>query len=75
MDILAGLFYSFAIIDIVTQGGPAGATSVLVYRLYRDGFQNGNTSLAGAETVVLLVLAGILTLVQFRYFNRKVHYR
>jgi sn-glycerol 3-phosphate transport system permease protein len=75
MDILAGLFYSFAIIDIVTQGGPAGATSVLVYRLYRDGFQNGNTSLAGAETVVLLVLAGVLTLVQFRYFNRKVHYR
>ncbi|MGH9067075.1 MAG: ABC transporter permease subunit [Acidimicrobiales bacterium] len=75
LDILYAFFSSFAIIDVVTAGGPGTATTTLVYQLYRDGFQNSNTGLAGAETVVLLVIAGIITVVQFRYLNRKVHYR
>lgn len=75
MDVLAALFGSFAVIDVITQGGPAGATTTLVYMLYRDGFQNGDVGLAGAETLLLFVLAGILLAVQVRVLNRRAHYR
>jgi sn-glycerol 3-phosphate transport system permease protein len=75
MDVLYALFSSFAVIDVVTQGGPAGATTTLVYKLYQDGFQNADSGLAGAETVVLIAIAGALTVVQFRLLNRRVHYR
>lgn len=75
MNVLYAFFSSFAVIDIVTQGGPAGATNTLVYQLYRDGFQNADTGLAGADTVVLLLIAGAFTVLQFRVFNRRVHYR
>lgn len=74
-DVLAALFSSFAVIDITTQGGPGNSTTTLVYMLYRDGFQNGDVGLAGAESIFLLVLAGLLLVVQFRVFNRRVHYR
>ena len=74
-DVLAALFGSFAVIDVVSQGGPGGATTTLVYMLYRDGFQNGDVGLAGAESMLLFVLAGALLVVQFRVFNRRVHYR
>jgi sn-glycerol 3-phosphate transport system permease protein len=75
MDVLGALFGSFAVIDVVSQGGPGGSTTTLVYALYRDGFQNGDVGLAGAETVLLFVLAAVLLAVQLRVINRKVHYR
>ncbi len=75
MDILAALFGSFSVIDIISQGGPGGATTTLVYALYRDGFQNGDVGLAGAETLLLFFISAILLLVQFRISRRRVHYR
>lgn len=75
MDVLAALFQSFSVIDIVTQGGPGGSTTTLVYQVYRDGFQNGDVGLAGAETLLLFALAAVLLAVQFRVLNRRVHYR
>jgi sn-glycerol 3-phosphate transport system permease protein len=75
MNVLYAFFSSFSIVDIVTQGGPGNATTTLVYQVYRDGFQNGDTGLAGAETVILLLVAAVLTAVQFRFLNRRVHYR
>lgn len=75
MDVLYAFFSSFAIIDIITQGGPGNSTTTLVYQIYRDGFQNGDTGLAGAETVLLLFIAAVLTATQFRFLNRRVHYR
>lgn len=75
MDVLAALFGSFAVIDVVSHGGPAGSTTTLVYALYRDGFQNGDVGLAGAATVMLFVIVGVLLAVQFRVVNRRVHYR
>jgi sn-glycerol 3-phosphate transport system permease protein len=74
-DVLAALFGSFAVIDVVSQGGPGSATTTLVYMLYRDGFQNGDVGLAGAESIFLFALAGALLVVQFRVFSRRVHYR
>lgn len=75
MNVLYAFFSSFAVIDIVTQGGPAGATNTLVYQLYRDGFQNADSGIAGAETIVLLAMAALLTAAQFRALNRRIHYR
>ena len=74
-DVLAALFGSFAVIDVISQGGPGSATTTLVYMLYRDGFQNGDVGLAGAESIFLFALAGALLVVQFRVFSRRVHYR
>ncbi len=75
LDVLSALFGSFSVIDIVSQGGPGGSTTTLVYALYRDGFQNGDVGLAGAETLLLFVLSAILLLLQSRITRRRVHYR
>ncbi len=75
MDVLYAFFSSFAVIDIVTQGGPAGATTTLVYQLYQDGFQNADTGLAGAETVVLIAIAAVFLFAQVRLLERRAHYR
>ena len=68
------LFETFGIIDALTQGGPAGATEILVYRVYRDGMINLNINQAAAQAVLLLVFSIIMTAIQFRLIERKVHY-
>lgn len=58
-------FESFGQIHILTRGGPAGSTGVLVYQLFRDGFENSRLGLAAAEAVILFLIIGGVTLVQF----------
>lgn len=58
-------FESFGQIHILTRGGPAGSTSVLVYQLFRDGFENSRLGLAAAEAVMLFLLIGGVTVIQF----------
>ncbi|MCP8896493.1 ABC transporter permease subunit [Shinella daejeonensis] len=65
---------SFGIVDIVTSGGPARATELMVYKVYTDGFQGKDSSLAATQSVILMVLIMALTFVQFRFIERKVHY-
>ncbi len=65
---------SFGIIDIISGGGPARATDLMVYKIYTDGFQGKDYSLAAAQSIVLMVLIVVLTFVQFRYIERRVHY-
>ncbi len=65
---------SFGIIDIISAGGPARATDLMVYKIYTDGFQGKDYSLAAAQSIVLMVLIVVLTFVQFRYVERRVHY-
>lgn len=65
---------SFGIVDITTNGGPARATDLMVYKIYTDGFQGKDYSLAAAQSIVLMVLIVALTFVQFRYVERRVHY-
>jgi len=67
-------FQSFGQIHILTGGGPAGATSTLVYRLYQDAFVNFQSGLASAEAVVLFLLLMAATTFQFRFAQKKVHY-
>ncbi|MEY4630421.1 MAG: hypothetical protein RIQ81_541 [Pseudomonadota bacterium] len=58
-------FESFGQIHILTRGGPAGSTSVLVYQLFRDGFENARLGLAAAEAVMLFLIIGGVTVFQF----------
>lgn len=63
-------FESFGQIHILTRGGPAGATNVLVYQLYRDGFENSRLGIAAAEAVILFLIIGGVTVVQFLVARR-----
>lgn len=66
---------TFGEINILAQGGPAGATNVMVYAIYREAFFNFNFSLASAAAVVLFVLIMLLTLLQFTLLEKKVFYQ
>jgi sn-glycerol 3-phosphate transport system permease protein len=68
-------FQAFGEINIMTQGGPAGATNVLVYSIYRDAFFNSRFGSASAESIILFIIILSITLVQFRYEKKKVFYQ
>ncbi|WP_262298107.1 ABC transporter permease subunit [Microvirga sesbaniae] len=74
INFVYGLFETFAIVDATTRGGPAGATSILVYKVYLDGFVTLDLGSSAAQSVVLMVLALLLTIAQFRYVERRVNY-
>jgi sn-glycerol 3-phosphate transport system permease protein len=65
---------SFGIVDITTAGGPARATDVMVYKIYKDGFVAKDYSLAAAQSIVLMLLVISLTFIQFRFVEKRVHY-
>lgn len=77
-NIVAALFDSFGLVNILTRGGPVygetGITTFLVYQLYEDGFRNFKTGAAATQAVLMLMLVMCLIVLQFRYGNRKVHY-
>lgn len=66
---------SFGIVDITTGGGPARATDLMVYKIYSDGFKGLDYSMAAAQSIVLMSLVIALTFVQFRFVERRIHYR
>ncbi|MBI1915320.1 MAG: sugar ABC transporter permease [Planctomycetes bacterium] len=74
MNSLYAFFEVFGLIDVMTQGGPARATDLLIYKLYRDGFVSIRWGFASAQSVLLFVMVGLLTLLQFRYAGRRVFY-
>jgi sn-glycerol 3-phosphate transport system permease protein len=73
-NLVYAFFDTFGIIQFVTQGGPANATNILVYRVYRDGFVGLNYGSSAAQSVILMVIVTILTVIQFKYIEKKVHY-
>ena len=64
----------FGIINVMTQGGPGGATNILVYKIYQDGFVGLDLSGSSAQSVVLMALVVALTFVQFKWIERRIHY-
>lgn len=64
----------FGIINVMTQGGPGGATNILVYKLYQDGFIGLDLSSSSAQSVILMILVILLTFIQFRWIERRIHY-
>ena len=65
---------TFAIIDAATSGGPGKETAILVYKVYFDGFKALDLGGSAAQSVVLMVILVALTVIQFRYVEKRVHY-
>ena len=74
INIVYAFFDTFAIVDASTQGGPGRDTLILVYKVYHDGFKNGDLGGSAAQSVVLMVIVVALTVIQFRYVEKKVQY-
>ena len=74
VNMVYAFFDTFAIIDAATGGGPAKATSILVYKVYADGFKGLDLGGSSAQSVVLMAIVITLTMIQFRYVERKVQY-
>lgn len=72
---LIACFKMFETVNIMTAGGPANATSTLVYNLYQYGFKFYKLGYASAEGVVLMLIIGACTLVYFGALSKRVHYR
>ena len=68
-------FQTFGQIDMLTQGGPVNATNVIVYSIYREAFVNFQHGTASAQAVVLFLIILVLTAIQFKFSERKVHYQ
>jgi len=74
LNMVFAFFESFQVIDAVTKGGPGGATEIMVYKLYKDGFIGLNLGSSGAQSVVLMAIVIGLTVLQFRFAEKKVTY-
>ena len=72
---LIGAFQTFGQIDILTSGGPAGATNIIVYSIYQEAFQYGNFGFASAQAIILFLIILVVTIIQFKYGEKKVHYQ
>ena len=74
VNIVYVFFDTFGIIDAVTGGGPAKATTTLVFKVYADGRLGGDLGGSAAQSVILIVIVIALTALQFRFIERKVNY-
>jgi sn-glycerol 3-phosphate transport system permease protein len=74
VNMVYAFFDTFGVIDATTQGGPAGATQILVYKVYHDGVKSADIGGSSAQSVILMIIVIALTVVQFRFIERKVHY-
>jgi sn-glycerol 3-phosphate transport system permease protein len=74
INIVYAFFDTFAIVDATTHGGPGKDTAILVYKLYYDGFKALDMGGSAAQSVVLMVIVIALTVVQFRFVEKKVQY-
>ncbi len=73
MNTIYAFFDAFPFVDLLTKGGPNGATNILIYNIYRDGFEFFKTGMAAAQSVVLFIAVVLLTIVQLRWGERRTH--
>jgi len=74
INIVYAFFDTFGIVDAATKGGPGKDTAILVYKVYFDGFKAMDLGGSAAQSVVLMVIVVALTVVQFRFVEKKVNY-
>lgn len=74
INIVYAFFDTFAIVDAATMGGPGKDTTILVYKVYYDGFKAMDLGGSAAQSVVLMLIVIVLTVLQFRYVEKKVQY-
>ena len=74
INVIYAFFDTFGIVDAATQGGPGKDTAILVYKVYFDGFKAMDIGGSAAQSVVLMVIVIALTVLQFRFIEKKVNY-
>ena len=74
VNVVYAFFETFGVIHTITSGGPQQATTILVYKVYSDGFVGQDLGSSAAQSVILLILVGALTVIQFKFIERRVHY-
>ena len=74
INVVYAFFDTFGVIDATTLGGPAGATQILVYKVYFDGVKAADLGGSAAQSVILMFIVVALTVVQFRFVEKKVEY-
>ncbi|MEY8831048.1 sn-glycerol-3-phosphate ABC transporter permease UgpA [Sedimentitalea sp. XS_ASV28] len=74
VNVVYAFFETFGVIHTITGGGPQQATTILVYKVYSDGFVGQDLGSSAAQSVILLLVVGLLTVIQFKFIERRVHY-
>ncbi|MGI9317118.1 MAG: sn-glycerol-3-phosphate ABC transporter permease UgpA [bacterium] len=74
INVVYAFFDTFGIVHAITKGGPAKATEILVFKVYNDGFIGLDLGGSAAQSVILMVIVIALTVIQFRYIERRVEY-
>ena len=74
VNVVYAFFETFGVIHTITAGGPQQSTTILVYKVFSDGFVGQDLGSSSAQSVILLVVVGLLTIIQFKYIERRVHY-
>jgi len=74
VNIVYAFFETFGVIHTITSGGPQQSTTILVYKVFADGFVGQDLGSSAAQSVVLLVVVGLLTVLQFKFVEKRVHY-
>ena len=74
INVVYAFFDTFGIVDATTKGGPGKDTAILVYKVYYDGFKALDMGGSAAQSVVLMVIVITLTVIQFRFVEKKVQY-
>lgn len=74
MNVVYAFFDTFGVIHALTGGGPNYATNIMVFKVYHDGFLSLDLGGSAAQSVILMILVISLTVIQFRYIERRVHY-
>lgn len=74
VNVVYAFFETFGVIHSITTGGPQQSTTILVYKVFSDGFVGQDLGSSSAQSVILLVLVGLLTVFQFKYIEKRVHY-
>jgi sn-glycerol 3-phosphate transport system permease protein len=68
------LFDTFGVIDVIVKDKPANNPITLVYKVYLDGFRGNDLGSSSAQSVILMLVVLVLTMIQFRFIERRVHY-
>ena len=74
VNVIYAFIGTFGVVSALTQGGPGKATEILVYKVYNDGFRGQDLGGSAAQSVILMAVLILLTVVQFRFIERRVHY-
>jgi sn-glycerol 3-phosphate transport system permease protein len=74
MNLVYAFFDTFGVIHAITEGGPNEATNIMVFKIYHDSFESLDFGGSAAQSVILMIIVIALTVIQFRYIERRVHY-